>query len=215
MDRKRTVFLLEHGINTLPSDWRDWTNRGAFHVHQHTPHAAQSLEYFAGPLLAHFLHRRLARQFGRMLKAYADARWRVVVAAHSNGTRIAVEGMRAAGWPPVAELHLLCGAVDADFERNGLNQAVDSGRVGRVVCYAAGRDLAMRVEDTLLGRRLFGVRSEPLGLYGPLRVRKPLLDSGAVSSHDDAFWRAYGHSGCWRGRELDRTMCLVEAGSMT
>jgi len=200
----RVVFLFEHGINALPSDWRDWTNRAIFHVHDQTPYHAQSLEYFAGPIVAHFRHRHLADGFAKLVCRYAGNGWKIVVVAHSNGARIVVEGLRRARWPRVEELHLVCGAVDANFERNGLNAALYDRKIGSAHVYVAGLDRAMQIEDTLLGRQLFGIRSEPLGLFGPLHVRPSL--AGRVHVVRRSPWDEYGHSDCWRARNFERTM---------
>jgi hypothetical protein len=200
-----TIVLFENGINSIPSNWTFWPNRAIAWTHQNTPYKAQSLEYLAGAVLGHFRHKSLANQFADLLRTYSVQDWEIIIVAHSNGTRIVVEGMAAAGWPKVKAVHLVCGACDADFSRTNLNGALTLGRIGSVHCYMAGKDKAMRIEDNVFGKWLFGIRTKdkPLGLVGPQNVTQSLLVSGRVTSTP---WPDYGHSDCWLPDNFDKTM---------
>lgn len=204
---------MEHGISNVASSWRTWPNRGIAWAHNHTGFRAQGLFYFTGPLTVWWRRRLRARAFASLVKSYKDEQWRVHAVGHSNGTAVILDGLRRAGWPRTETLHLVCGACDSDFERNGLNWALANGRVGRVFVYVAGRDRAMWWESLLLGRLLFGIRrrSRPLGLSGPTNVRPSFVNQQLSSANRvvRVDWNKFGHSTCWRAGNFERTMELV------
>jgi hypothetical protein len=103
----------------------------------------------------------------------------------------------------IEALHLVSGACDADFNRNGLNSALRSYRVGRVFVYVAEKDWAMGFEDTLAGKALFGLYAsdQPLGLSGPRNV-----ESRMYSRIKQVNERHYGHSSWWAPVNFERTM---------
>jgi pimeloyl-ACP methyl ester carboxylesterase len=203
-----TCFLYENGINSIPSTWTFWPNRAIAWTNKNTPFKAQSLEYLAGAITGHFRHKTLAAQFADLLRQYSVQDWDIHIVGHSNGCRIVVEGMQAAGWPKVKSVHLLCGAVDGNFARNGLGFALTTGKIGTVNCYMASADLAMRIEDNMLGRWLFGVRTKdkPLGLTGPQNVTPFLKQNNRVT---ETWWAGYGHSTCWLDQNFDKTLNLI------
>jgi len=193
------------GINNWSSSWHDWPNRAAAYVNQKTDFKAQPMLYTADAMLGHIRHKALASQFCDMVRSYESAGCPLDVWCHSNGTRVVVEGLADAGWPTVGTLHLICGAVDGNFARTGLAQAIYNKKISRVKCYRAGMDMAMRAEDVMVGRWLFGIRTKdkPLGLIGPTCVPKELLDNRIVS---DTVWPTYGHSECFWQENFMSTM---------
>jgi hypothetical protein len=137
--------------------------------------------------------------------------WRIILVAHSNGAWVAVNALNLLHWSvPIAELHLISGACDGNFTRNGLNFGLKTGLLGFAGVYVAGKDMAMRVEETLAGRCLFGIYpgDKPLGLAGASEVWSGVKDDPRrfkTITEDD-----YGHSGWWRGDAFGRTMkCFV------
>src|ERR1017187_5840381 len=125
---KKTVFLFEHGVSNLPSRWREWCNLAIAHVHQKkwkSYHCAQTLFYITTPLTVWIKDKKRFSAFSKMLLGYVNKNFRIICAGHSNGARIILEGLKKAKWPRVEEIHLLCGACNADFDENGLNQALE------------------------------------------------------------------------------------------
>lgn len=203
MNDGKTIFLFEHGINSVPSDWRDWTNRAIEYINTSTPYKADSLEYFATALNVRCEKGRTL-SFAKKLRAYSVDDWNIIGVAHSNGTRIWTGGWKLAGWPRIKTLHLVCGACDSNFERLGINSALYSGKVSEIFAYTAGKDWAMKIENTLLGRFLFDLSNQPLGLVGPQMVRDTVRQR--VRWVTGGKWKEYGHSDCWLPENFESTM---------
>ena len=205
-----TVFLIAPGVNNWGSifgDSRDWPVQLSIWINTKTPFKAQAQFYFTTPLTVDWNQKRRSKSFGEIVRAYSDAGFRVNLVGHSNGTRVILDGLRAADWPTVATIHLLMGACDADFNRNGLNWALRENKVERVISYIADNDMAMRCEDTLIGLRLFGLpwKDKPLGLVGPVNVDPSIPESRRPEVH----LAGYGHSTCWDAGHLQNTIQMV------
>ncbi len=203
---KETIYFFIRGIAGHPSDQQEWEYRAADHVHIHTPHKARAISYATSFLTVWKRRHWRALRFSKVLRKYTCRDWKVVIVAHSEGTVVALDGMRLAGWPRIDELHLICGACDSDFQRTGLNFALRTGGVGHIHCYIAGNDNAMLWERLVLGKLLFGIpeRSQPLGLHGPRNVDQQY--TSRVTEHWNTPWTNYGHSTCWDGEHLESTM---------
>lgn len=106
-----------------------------------------------------------------------------------------------AGWPKIESVHMVCGACDADFSSNGLNSALLSGKIVKVYVYNACNDMAMKWENFLFGKLLFGIKTAPLGLIGPQRV-------GCLPNEklQVIWWPRFGHSTCWDSDHFESTM---------
>jgi pimeloyl-ACP methyl ester carboxylesterase len=139
-------------------------------IHNNTPHRAQTLTYFTGPILAGATRNYRAKQLAKLIKAYKG--WRIVIVAHSEGTATGLRALRDSDWPGIAELHLLCGAADSDCDANGLNRGASMGAVEKIFVYVAGRDEAMKLEDSYIGSLCFGLQTagQPMGLKGPTKM---------------------------------------------
>ena len=118
---------------------------------------------------------------------------------HSNGADVIVDMLRHfPQCPRIRHLHLVCGATEGDFRKNGLNCAMMLGRVGDVTVYCAGQDRTLRLAHTLPGRLLgYGT----MGLTGPLN-----LLPGIAARVRTGIWPGYGHSDCWADLNFDSTM---------
>jgi len=201
------IWLLEHGISNVPSSWKEWVNDGIQYVHLNTPDKAQGLFYFTTPFTVFMRERERMQSFSEMLTGYARAGQKIGGIAHSNGTRVMVNGAAAARWPAMEVMHLMCGACDSDFERLGLNYALKTGSLRQVVVYVAGRDMAMRAENWL-GRWQFQLPwgAKPLGLNGPTNVNAKFLGNGRVRVVSMGRWLNFGHSDCWLPANFTQTM---------
>lgn len=204
------IVFFVRGIAGNPDDFLEWEQRAADHCIKTYGVPARAISYHTDFWSVWMKRRYRAQRFAKVLRGYSVLDYRITIVAHSEGTVVALDAMRLAGWPRVEQVHLVCGACDSDFERNGLNRALRAGQVGRVTCYTAGRDWAMRFENLILGRLFFGIsaRTWPLGLVGPRNVSSFLLPC-RVTEVADAPWRHYGHSECFERDNFERTMRQV------
>lgn len=209
----KTIVLFERGINGWQSifgEWHQWPNLAVAWTHKHTEFRAQTLVYFTGPIFAGLTRRWRSLQFSQLIRQYSCHDWRIIISAHSEGTATALKALRLAGWPRIESLHLLCGACDADWNRNGLNWALKTGAVGQVHYYIAGKDQAMHAENTWLGKLFFDLprRARPLGLTGPRNVDEAV--ESRVIEHKTSPWNHFNHSECWDSSHFNDTMrCLL------
>jgi pimeloyl-ACP methyl ester carboxylesterase len=211
-DGKSIVFFVR-GIAGNPDNFLEWEQRAADHTIIQYGIPARAISYHTDFWSVWMKRRYRAQRFSKVLRKYSVRDYRITIVAHSEGTVVALDAMRLAGWPRVEQVHLICGACDSDFERTGLNRALRAGQVGRVTCYNAGRDWAMCFENLILGRALFGISggSWPLGLVGPRNVSSFLLPC-RVTEVTDPPWRHYGHSECFDGENFERTMRQILGG---
>lgn len=210
------IMLLVEGINNDPQSWNDWPNRVAPMVNERSGESAdwkaQGLLYGTDALTVGVSEAERVQTFADMLKSYAGAE--IHAWAHSNGTRVVASALPLAPQVKIKTLHLLCGALDADFESNGLNAALRSGQVEHIYAYIATEDSAMRVENTVPGDLLFGIPlgHKPLGLAGPTNV-----DPNFIARVHVIDWTGYDHSTCWDDAHFDGTvdqvMTLAEAAA--
>jgi len=217
MFQPKTIFLVAPGINNWGSifgDFRDWPTLFSLWINRNLPGArSHAFFYFTTFLTVGLMENHRARSFGRLIKAYTSSGFRVHGVGHSNGTRVWLSGLRYAGWPKIETLHLLNGACDADCGRNGLVSALTSMRIKKVFTYIGGRDNAMKIEDTLLGRRLFGLRGDPpLGLGGPTHVPDWMKGTRVIEVCDEP-WGNYGHSDALLKKNFDATMRQIVANA--
>lgn len=205
----QTVYFFVRGIAGHPSDFLEWQWRAADRTNQITPHKARTVSY-ATQFWSVWINRKTrAKRLARVLRSYSVLDWRIVLVGHSEGTVLALDALRLAGWPRVEQLHLICGACDNNCERLGINWALRSGAIDKVHVYIAGKDMAMWWENLVLGRLFFGIsdRSYPLGYHGPTNIADQYKDR--VIIHDEAPWNLYGHSTCWEKTNFDRTLQTV------
>jgi pimeloyl-ACP methyl ester carboxylesterase len=198
MNEARTIYLFVNGIATWPGNFTNWNKHAVTWTHLRTDCRADSFEYFCTALTRPFREDQRAHHFARALRAYAKAGWKVVCVGHSNGTDVILDGLKNAGWPRVEALHLVCGACEADFDRNGLNSALSWGKVGEVFVYCARKDWALPLARTLPGKLLgYGT----LGLTGATHVHCAMKERV-----NEVIWQDYGHSTCWLPKHFQATM---------
>jgi pimeloyl-ACP methyl ester carboxylesterase len=204
-DGKSIAFFVR-GIAGNPDDFLEWEQKAADHTIITCGVPARAITYHTDFWSVWMRRRFRAQRFARVLWKYSVRDYRITIVAHSEGTVVALDAMRFAGWPRVEHVHLICGACDSDFERTGLNHALRSGKIGKVTTYTAGRDWAMRFENLILGRLFFGLsrRTWSLGLVGPRNVS--WLVAGRVVEVTDPPWKHYGHSECFEHDNFERTM---------
>ena len=172
-------------------------------------YVARCVSYQCSALTVWLHEKERARSFAEVLSHYAKNGWCIRIIAHSNGTRIVREALKMANWPKVWDVHFVCGACDSDFKRTGFNDAMKHDRIGNFFYYTAGRDIAMKWENTFLGKLDFALpeNSKPLGLCGP-RHDDPHLKDRIIDGSDDE-WKTFGHSTAWTSRHFGETMRTI------
>lgn len=196
------AWFLINGILTFPGSSKNWTGRGVTWLNTRTEAKAEKIEYLCGPI---------GRALGQMDRAYKL--WHTLsyydgddnyVVGHSNGADVIISMLRDFPLcPKIRELHLVCGASESDFNRNGLNRLLGTGKIGRVIVYVAKKDEALRLAHTWLGHILgYGT----LGLDGPTSVL-PSVESSVKTIE----WPDYGHSDCWHDDNFEATMRQITA----
>lgn len=192
------VNIYVPGIMTLPGAARNWSGRAVTFTHRTTGGdiVAEKVEYFTTPLTRPLRDGSRARKLARTIEFYRD--WAIRLIGHSNGCDVILDALKLLKWSvPVEQLHLVCAACEADFGKNGLNGALQSGAVGEVFTYVAEQDKALRWARTVPGRLLgFGT----LGIKGPQNV-DPAVEHLSYLT----IWHTFGHSDCWRDENFEQT----------
>lgn len=159
------LFIFWPGINQFPNDSRLWE---AWASYWYTKKGLKNGfgYYFCTAIMRRFHQSRRINHFCDVFRELTPGPSvpAVRIACHSNGTDIVLKGLAKMGWPFVDQLHLISGACESDFDKNGLNEALRRGSVGKVVVYIAGQDKALAFADTWLGR-MIGYGN--LGKVGP------------------------------------------------
>lgn len=109
---------------------------------------ADKFEYFARPLTRWIGQRKRARNLADVL--YAHRHSTIHLVCHSNGGDVvcrALKELRTLGqYDPhyrevrIGTIQFIASAASADFEKNGLNEALRTGQVQRVAIYQGGKD---------------------------------------------------------------------------
>lgn len=203
------VMIGSEGINNQPESWKDFLNPFIAIVNQRDDWRMQGVFYDTNAVTVEANEGERVQTFANIVKAY-DGR-EIHAMGHSNGSRVVLDGWKlcdaiASRRPKLTTVHLLCGACDSDCDANGINAGILGGTIGDVFIYVAGKDSAMRLEDTLLGKALFELPEGhvPLGLDGPTNVN-PLC----VSHIHVIDWEDYDHSTCWEPNFFNMTVLQV------
>lgn len=193
------IYIFVNGILTFPGLSHNWNRRAVTWVHVNTPHRAESLEYYIGPITRPFLDGYRARKLARKLGFYIDAGFELVLVGHSNGCDVVLDALRLLDWPDIHQVHLFSGACEADCELNGLNAALAGQRIGRVFNYVAEMDLALHLAATPIGRA-FGFGILGCGAQG---IPDSLITSNQFVEVRNTH---FGHSTWFAGQHFAKTM---------
>lgn len=154
-----------------------WCDRAVMWTSTHTDLIADKMEYASSWWGRRFVLGRLSKDLAQWCLTYAahDGA-EIELCGHSNGTEVIVRAVRelqqASRRIRLARIHLIAGAADESFERNGLNLALSLDVVGTVHIYnCATPDKVLKLGRW--SRRLFGwlgLGYGALGLNGPQHV---------------------------------------------
>jgi hypothetical protein len=209
---RRLIIAASHGILTGTTD-PSWNCDLRTFIDTRLPEAISSRirvlapRYWAFPLprLNYYLKNPIhARYLAGELLCYLEAGWQCAFVGHSNGTHVnwlAQKTLSNAGYTTRA--HILIGSVlDEDVERSGVLEAVQSGKLGRAVCYASRTDYALRAR--LIDRP-----------YGDLGLRGFTLDGYPyeleLENRRVIYTRLFdgGHSGYFAGSQREQTFIKI------
>lgn len=200
--KKLTIYV--PGIMNFPNQSAEWNNKATIwsdlNIKPEVCRRSHSVEYFCGPVGRAFGQKKRAQKVVEILSAYKD--YEVTLVGHSNGAAVILAALDAGIiYPTIRAIHLVSAACEADFEKNGLNDAIEDDKVGVVHVYCGGKDWALRIARHWWARCLgYGT----LGLHGAKNVRA--INKNSVVEHRDAPWSDYGHSTCFEPARFDRTM---------
>jgi pimeloyl-ACP methyl ester carboxylesterase len=164
------VDVITNGINSWPGLDDAWTDRYVTWTLLHTENKVQAFEYYARTLTRRWFSNQddRADKLTRLLTWFVDAGFRIRLVGHSNGCDVILRALHQlpdlANRPVVDEVHFFNGAVESDFEKNGLNKMLAQSKIWKVFVYVGGKDNAMVVANYLPG--FYG----DLGFKGPLNV---------------------------------------------
>ena len=193
----KRVIIYVNGILTKPGDLRDWNLRACIWTQINSDFKATPFEYFCDVFGRAFGQTRRAEKLADVIQAYKD--FDITLVGHSNGCAVILAALnQMIVYPKINAVHLVSAACEADFVRNGLNEALESGKVGKVFVYRGGKDWALKLASGWLGRLLgYGV----LGLHGAQNVT-----AMARNGLGELIWPDYGHGDCFLPEHFDRTM---------
>ncbi len=166
--RTEPVFIVVNGILTNPGEAREWTDRAVTWLHSMADEnvQAEKFEYFASALTRRFRQQRHAEDLAALIRHYTGRQIHLV--GHSNGCDLILRALATTS-TEIASVHLVAGACDEDFDRNGLNEDITCGQVRHVHVYTSPDDgvlkWAARPSRLLFG--WLGLGYGLLGLVGP------------------------------------------------
>jgi len=197
-------YLFINGILTSPEDRHSWTDRAVTWTESHYGYLSDRYEYFSDALTRRLFQEARVRDCAARLRQYANID-RIVV-GHSNGADIACRLLCLEKEPSLelAALHLLAPAAEADFEKNGLNHALLTGRLGHVHLYCSRNDAALRLAQFTQLFSFLGLGYGSLGRTGPQNVDPRIADRVTVTWRDD-----FGHSTWFAPAEFAKTMASI------
>lgn len=197
-----TYYVFINGILSTPGDVSAWTDRAEAWVETHCMRShATRLEYATDAIFRRMHQSARVDDLEAIVKRLAGQR--IVLVGHSNGCDIIERFIKRKNYV-IDEIHLIAAASEADFEKNGMNNALKLGFIKRVHVYWSKKDGALKkakLSSTLLS--WIGLGYGYLGLVGPKKV-DPL-----VQSRVDNTERSFDHSEWFSEARFNETMRSV------
>lgn len=206
MKRKKKMsqiyYVFLNGIMTNPGDVSAWTDKAEAWVETHCMRShATRLEY-ATDVVFRRMHQEARVDDLESIVKRLDGQ-KIVLVGHSNGCDI-IERFIKRKNHVVEEIHLIAAASEADFEKNGINNAMKLGFIKSVHIYWSKKDSALKKakwSSTLLS--WIGLGYGYLGLVGPKKV-DPLVESRVKATE-----RCLEHSEWFSEERFNETMRMV------
>lgn len=202
---RKPVYILVNGILTFPGSAKAWTDRGvtALLADDRVDVVAEKFEYFGGALTRRFWQGRNADNLASLIRRYAGRKIHLV--GHSNGCDLIARALAITA-TEIASIHLIAGAVDEDFDRNGINEDLVCAQLGKVFVYASSDDAVLRWL-AVPSRALFGwagLGYGALGLTGPEGVTESVGARVIVSTRP-----GFGHSTWFTAEHFAETLNAI------
>jgi hypothetical protein len=154
-------FMLFNGINTRTGDLKSWHFRAEDFIENTPPYwQAGTYHYFVTALFRWLRQKFHIAQALIKVSRRSRPEEKIILVGHSNGCDIIVgiikklldvkkhqkpEETQAQSELKIAEIHLVAPATEHDFEKNGLNEAVKCGIVGKIFVYISPDDQWLRI----------------------------------------------------------------------
>jgi pimeloyl-ACP methyl ester carboxylesterase len=203
----KTLYVFINGILTRPSDPQGWTDRAVTYIQAKCEcGVAEKFEYFSGALTRRLRQGRRVDQVAAIISDY-QLDHRIVLVGHSNGCDIILRLLEHYPFL-IREAHLFAAAVEKDFNKNGLNEAITDNRLGIAHVYVSRGDEVLKygagMTSTLFGWAGFGYGT--LGYSGPINIRR----NDRVFVHRDDLMN---HGSWLTGENFIRSMEFVTRGN--
>jgi predicted alpha/beta hydrolase family esterase len=186
-------YIFVNGIRASTEDLEGWHFRAERWVETHTDSPADTCQYHVFALTRWFEQPRLVTKLARFVNEVYDDAFRagrtleLVLVGHSNGCAVICDAIRKYRLQ-VQEVHLIAAAAEASFQKNGLNDALLTGRVRHAYVYYDPQDPALKLARWTHWIKL--LRYGFLGLIGPKYV-----DRRCWNRHSCLCRPGWGHSG--------------------
>lgn len=199
------IFIFVNGIRTAPDDASAWTDRAtAWFLNRDIP--ATDYEYESGTLTRRVRQQYRAAQLA--LKIGQLNHHRMVLVGHSNGTDLILRALALNTRPFIDHVFLIGAACDERFDKNGLNAALRTRRVGKIWCFCSPSDGALKLATCTGFLRPIGLGYGWLGLTGPQNV-DPMLAKRVRTE----WFPSYGHNDYFRDNLFAVTMRWIDDGT--
>ncbi len=195
-------YLFINGILTMPEAKSDWNARAVTWAESRYDQLADRYEYLSDAIFRRIFQADRVKNCADILDAYVPEH-ELIVVGHSNGADIAVRLIETTNLK-FAEVHLLAAAAEADFEKNGLNAALLSGRIGRLFLYGSHNDEALELALWSEKLAFLGIGYGALGRTGPKN-----LDPVAARYVTQVWCDAFGHGSWFTPANFADTMAAI------
>ena len=197
MNERRQSFLFINGILSNPEDVSTWTDNAETWIERETRYTAEKYEYRAGALTRRIYQGKRVENVITIGKRIGSQN--LILVGHSNGCQI-IEEVVQKNKLQIKELHLIAGASGHDFEKNGYNKALMTGRIEKIFVYASPKDEALQKAKATSLLQWFGLGYGYLGLVGPSRVNESVKDKVVT------IWKNFNHGDWFTKKNFENTM---------
>lgn len=139
MSNKKINFFCVNGILTKPSDIGGWCDYFEDY-YQNEGYPCTKYEYFSGAITRFIKQGKRVEEICTILERISNP---IVYVGHSNGCELFSKVVKKTKAKFVAA-HLFAPAMESDFDENGLNYALLSGKVQQVYLYCSKKDQVLK-----------------------------------------------------------------------
>lgn len=190
-------FIVVNGILNNPQDIDGWTD--IFEdLYQNMGYPCTKYEYFSGALTRFIKQNERVDQLCKIVKRTAQP---LIYVGHSNGCELFDKVVRRLHKPYFESAHLFSPAMESDFNTNGLNYCILSGKVKKVYLYCSKGDKILRdwaSKTSFL--KFIGLGYGTLGYDGPKNVLRAVDDRVIVHWEN-----SYNHSDWFNKHNIDKS----------